>query len=159
METHGVKSRRRSGSLTITSGQNGIDGLRDLLAWIGVSNPNEPGWRHDARHRRLAGSAAVSASAVSAWIASWISRSKTACRLATPRQADAFVAESMCDHVLRLIDIAKINNDRARHRTLQAVQIQCAGLLPLGHDYQCVGACFDLGVADELSLYLSLALG
>ena len=35
---------------------------------IGVPHPNEPGWRHDANHRRLAGSAAVSASAVSAWL-------------------------------------------------------------------------------------------
>lgn len=58
----------------------------------------------------------------------------------------------MCDHVLRLIDIAKINNDRARHRALQAIQIQCAELFPLGHDYQCVGALCDLGVAVELSL-------
>jgi hypothetical protein len=33
MEMHGIKSRRRSGSLTITPGQNGIDGLCDLLAW------------------------------------------------------------------------------------------------------------------------------
>ena len=34
-----------------------------------------PGWQHDARHRRLAGSTVVSASAVSAWIASRINRS------------------------------------------------------------------------------------
>src|SRR3954468_3874579 len=53
---------------------------------------------------------------------------------------DAFVAKSVCDHVLRLIDVSKINNDRARHRALQSVQIQRTELLPLGHDYQCVGA-------------------
>jgi hypothetical protein len=43
METHGVKSRRRSGSLTITSGQNGIDGLRDLLAWNWSVEPERTG--------------------------------------------------------------------------------------------------------------------
>ena len=37
--------------------------------------------------------------------------------------ADTFVPKSMCDHVFGLIDIAKVNNDRARHRALQAVQV------------------------------------
>jgi hypothetical protein len=43
MEAHGVEFRRSSGSLTIASGQNGIDGLRDLLAWNWSVAPERTG--------------------------------------------------------------------------------------------------------------------
>ena len=73
--------------------------------------------------------------AVASWFATFLLNA-TILRISP----DAFVAKSVCDHILRLIDVSKINNDRARHRALQTVQIQGAELLPLGHDYQCVGA-------------------
>ena len=57
-----------------------------------------------------------------------------------PHAPDAVVVEAPARHVVGLIDVAQVDQDRPRHHGLQAVEIERAELLPLGDDHQRVGA-------------------
>src|SRR6516225_40462 len=56
------------------------------------------------------------------------------------RPSDALVDKTICGHVLGAIDVAQVDHDRMRQFALQAFQIECAILRPLGHHHHRVRA-------------------
>ena len=52
--------------------------------------------------------------------------------------AYADIVKAALGHVIRRIDIAQINHDITGQGFFQPVHIQCAELIPLGHDHQTV---------------------
>ena len=64
------------------------------------------------------------------------------------------VREAERRHLLRLVDVAAVEDDRRLEQLLHALEVGPAELVPLGHEDECVGA-FVFLASERLSGYVT----